>query len=172
MALFVVDVETAREGRAWCIGEPDRGLDESVLDGVAESVWIEIMKTTRFAILAGAILTAVGCVSTVDERSTAGVPFVKDKIQGRYERPVDQIFQAAKDVIRDNGVLVNESVIYNQTNAVKTVEGKVNQRRVWVRVEAVDPKITDVTVQARTPGGGSDIDLVHQLEKEIALKLK
>jgi hypothetical protein len=55
---------------------------------------------------------------------------------------------------------------------VKTVEGKVNQRTVWVRVEAVDPKVTEVTVQTRTPGGLSDIDLAHQLEKEIALKLK
>ena len=62
--------------------------------------------------------------------------------------------------------------MYNQTNAVKTVEGKVNQRTVWVRVEAVDPKVTEVTVQTRTPGGLSDIDLAHQLEKEIALKLK
>ena len=100
------------------------------------------------------------------------MPFVKDKIQGRYERSVDEIFQAAKDVIKENGVLVNESVIYNQTNLVKTVEGKVNQRNVWVRVQSVDPKITDVTVQTRTQGGGSDIDLAHELEKQIALKLK
>jgi hypothetical protein len=28
-----------------------------------------------------------------------------------------------------------------------------------------------VTVQTRTPGGGSDIDLAHELEKQIALKL-
>lgn len=74
-------------------------------------------------------------------------------------------------MVSSNGVLVNESVIYNQTNTVKTVEGKVNQRTVWVRVEGVDPKITAVTVQARTPGGGSDIDLAHEIEKQIALKL-
>lgn len=130
------------------------------------------MKTTIFAILAGAVLVGAGCVSTVNERTTPGVPFVKDKIQGRYERPVDQIFLAAKDVIKENGVLVNESVLYNETNSVKTVEGKVNQRSVWVRIQAVDPKITDVTVQTRTAGGGSDIDLAHELEKQIALKLK
>jgi hypothetical protein len=28
-----------------------------------------------------------------------------------------------------------------------------------------------VTVQTRTPGGGSDIDLAHEIEKQIALKL-
>ena len=151
--------------RAWC--------RESGLDGEEESVCIPTMKAKIQAILAGAaVLVAVGCVSTVNERTTPGMPFVKDKIQGRYERSVDEIFQAAKDVIKENGVLINESVIYNQTNMVKTVEGKVNQRNVWVRVQGVDPKITDVTVQARTPGGGSDIDLAHELEKQIALKLK
>src|SRR3974390_1970185 len=130
------------------------------------------MKTTISTILPAAVIVSTGCVSTVNDRTTPGIPLVKDKIQGRYERPVDQIFQAAKDVIKENGVLVNESVLYNQTNAVKTVEGKVNQRNVWVRVEAIDAKVSEVTVQTRTPGGLSDIDLAHQLEKDIALKLR
>ena len=129
------------------------------------------MKKTIFAIFCGAALVVTGCVSTVDNRTTAGVPFIKDRVEGQYERSVDQVTQAAKQVISCNGVLVNESTLYNQTNAVRTVEGKVNQRNVWVRVEAVDPKVTAVTVQTRTPGGGSDIDLAHELEKQIALKL-
>ena len=54
---------------------------------------------------------------------------------------------------------------------VKTVEGRINQRNVWVRVEQVDPKVTSVKVQTRTPSGGADLDLAHQVEKEIALKL-
>src|ERR1041384_926814 len=130
------------------------------------------MKTVIFKVFAAALVAGAGCVSTVAEHSTPGMPLVKDKISGRYERSVDQIFQAAKDVIKENGVLINESVLYNKTNAVKTVEGKVNQRSVWVRVEAIEPKVTEVTVQTRTAGGMSDIDLAHQLEKEIALKLK
>ena len=130
------------------------------------------MKTIFVLVLAAGLVAGAGCVSTVTERSTPGMPLVKDKITGRYERSVDQIFQAAKDVIKENGVLVNESVLYNKTNAVKTVEGKVNQRSVWVRVEGIEPKVTEVTVQTRTAGGLSDIDLAHQLEKEIALKLK
>jgi hypothetical protein len=129
------------------------------------------MKTTIFVALLGAVLAGAGCVSTVDDRSTAGVPFGKDKVEGRYERPVDQVALAAKQVITSNGVLVNESTIYSQTNALKTVEGKVNQRTVWVRIEAIDPKVTAVTVQARTSGGAADIDLAHELEKQIALKL-
>jgi hypothetical protein len=129
------------------------------------------MKTSIFAILLGLLLTGSGCVSTVDERSTAGVPFLKDRVEGRYERTVDQVAGAAKEVIKSNGVLVNETVIYGKTNTVKTVEGKVNQRSVYVRVESIDPKVTAVTVQARTSGGGSDIDLAHDIEKQIALKL-
>ena len=124
------------------------------------------------AILAGVAMLTAGCVSTVNDRTTAGVPFIKDRIEGRYERPLERVFAAAKDVIKKNGVLVNESTLYNETNLVKTVEGKVSQRSVWVRVEAVDPKVTAVIVQTRTPGGGSDIDLAAQLDKEIALELK
>ena len=129
------------------------------------------MKTIILTILVGAVLAEAGCVSTVDEHKTTGVPFIKDKVGGRYERSVDQVAQAAKQVVTTNGVLINESTLYNQTNAVKTVEGRVNQRTVWVRIEYVDPKVTEVTVQTRTPGGGSDIDLAHELEKQIALKL-
>lgn len=129
------------------------------------------MKICMFAILFGMVLAGAGCVSTVDERKTAGVPFIKDRVEGRYERTVDQVASAAKEVIKSNGVLVNESILYNETNAVKTVEGKINQRSVWVRIQAVDPKITAVTVQTRTSGGGADIDLAHEIEKQIALKL-
>lgn len=129
------------------------------------------MNKTIFATLAVLVLAGAGCVSTVNERTTGGVPFVKDKVQGRYERSVDQIFTAAKEVIKENGLLINESTLY-RTNEVRTVEGKVNQRSVWVRVEAVEPKVTEVTVQTRTPGGGADIGLAHELEKQIALKLK
>lgn len=130
-----------------------------------------LMKNTILAILFGAVLAGAGCVSTVDERKTAGVPFIKDRVGGQYERTVDQVAQAAKQVVMNNGVLVNESTLYAQTNAVKTVEGKVNQRTVWVRIESLDPKTTAVTVQTRTPAGGSDIDLAHEIEKQIALKL-
>src|SRR5579872_6291855 len=103
------------------------------------------MKTIIFAMSLGVVLVGAGCVSTVDERKTAGVPFIKDRIEGRYERTVEQVADAAKQVVSSNGVLVNESTLYAQTNAVKTVEGKVNQRTVWVRIESIDPKVTAVT---------------------------
>jgi hypothetical protein len=133
------------------------------------------MKTKFFAALMGTAVLAAGCVDTVTGGKTAGVPFIKDTIQSRYERPPDQVFDAAKQVVKEDGVLVNEGTLYGQTNAVgsvvRTVQGKVNQRTVWVRVEQLDPKITGVTVQTRTQAGTSDIDLAAELDKQIALKL-
>jgi hypothetical protein len=35
----------------------------------------------------------------------------------------------------------------------------------------VDAKVTSVTVQVRTSGGGSDKPLTHEIEKQIAVKL-
>jgi len=146
------------------------------LDGFSGSDCIARMKkkflvSSMIIAAAGAVLIGAGCVHTVTDRTTAGVPFVKDTVEGRYERPLDQVYDAAKDVVKFNGTLVNESILHTETNMVKTVEGRVNQRRVWVRVEAVDPKVTGVAVQTRNPSGGTDIDLAHEIEKQIALKL-
>jgi hypothetical protein len=129
------------------------------------------MKIKLFVGLLGAVILVAGCVKTVNDRRTAGVPWVKDKVTGHYERPLDQVYDAAKDVVKANGTILNETILHSDTNEVKTIEGKVNQRNVWVRVEPVDPKVTGVAVQTRTSGGVSDIELAHEIEKQIALKL-
>jgi len=130
------------------------------------------MKTKLFSGLCGVFLLGAGCVQTVNDKSVPGVPFVRDRVEGRYDRPIEEVFGAAKKVVANLGTLVNESTFYTQTNTVKTIEGKVNQRNVWVRVESLDPKMTGVTVQARTRAGGVDVDLAHYIDKEIALGLK
>jgi len=84
---------------------------------------------------------------------------------------VEQVYHASIVVIQNNGVLVREYIPHDATNAVRSLEGKVNQRTVWIRVQAIDPKTTQVDVQARGSWGGSDLDLTHELEKEIALQL-
>jgi hypothetical protein len=130
------------------------------------------MKTKIFLGLLGAVLAGAGCVNTVSDRTTAGVPLLKDQIKGRYEKSVDQVYEAAKDVMKTDGALVHEGTVYNnQTNSFKVVEGKVNQRSVYIRIEPEDAKVTAVTVQARTKAGGPDVALAAQLDKEIALKL-
>jgi outer membrane murein-binding lipoprotein Lpp len=131
------------------------------------------MKTKIFwmAGVVAAVIAVAGCVDTVNDKKTVGFPLMRDSVEGRYERSVDQVFQAALGVTKHAGTLVNEATLYNQTNSVKTIEAKVNQRNVYIRVESVAPNITAVAVQTRTPGGATDINLAHELEKEIALAL-
>ena len=113
--------------------------------------------------LAAGILT--GCVGTVDGRHRAGMPLVNDRVQATYERSPQEIWTAAKDVIAHNGVLTSEDVLK------ATLEGAVDARRVWVRVEPVDGKVTRVTVQVRTKAGGTDVPLAGEIDKQIALRL-
>ena len=129
------------------------------------------MKTKLFLLLAGVAIVAIGCVSTVNDRHAAAIPLVKDKAAGRYNRSVDQVFTAAKTVLANNGTVSRASDLLGGTNMVRALEGKVNNRNVWIRVEGVDPKITEVIVQARSSWGVADQPLTHQLEKEIALEL-
>ena len=129
------------------------------------------MKMKIFAVLGGIglAIVAVGCVSTVSDTHTAGF-HMADRVVGRYERPMDEVYGAAVQVINNNGVLLTEFIPHDTTNAVRSLDGKVNGENVYIRVEAVDPQITQVTVQARTAMGG-DYQEAAELDKEIALQL-
>jgi hypothetical protein len=129
------------------------------------------MKTKVLLVLLGGLVLLVGCVSTVNDRHAFALSPGKDQFENRYERPVDQVYAAALHVVKFNGVIERESVINPGTNAVRTIEGKINGRSVWVRVEPVDAKVTAVTVQVRTKGGGKDQDLTQQLTNQIGIKL-
>lgn len=129
------------------------------------------MKTKNFAVALLTLVVAVGCVKTVNDRKTAGSPFVNDKLENRYQRPMDQAYKASVAVIGRMGTVSREGIINPGTNEVKTIEGRVNERKVWVRVQAVDPAVTAVTVQVRTSGGGSDKPLTHEIATQIALEL-
>jgi len=112
-----------------------------------------------------------GCVTTVDDRSQAGMPLVSDQVSGKYERPMNDVFEASKRAVASYGTISNESTLHGNTNQVRVVEGRVNQNTVWVRVEGLEPRLTLVTVQVRTKWGGSDIAVAHELEKRVALEL-
>ena len=128
-------------------------------------------KGILFSILAGVVLTITGCVNTVDDRSRAGVPFIKDQMAARYQRPLVEVFEAARNAVKAYGTLNNESTLLSSSNSVRIVEGRVNQRLVWVRVEAIEPQLTEVTVQSRTKWGGRDLEVAHEIEKRVALEL-
>lgn len=107
-----------------------------------------------------------GCVPTVDGRRHVGMPFTKDTIEARYERSPMEIWKVAKEVINYNGQLSSEDVLKS------TLEGSVNTRTVWVRVEPLDDRVTRVMVQARTKGGAADLEMAGEIDKQIALKLQ
>ena len=133
---------------------------------------IFMMKKTIFAVVAGAaVMVATGCVSTVSDTHTFATSWNTDSVSGRYNRSPDQVYDASKQVIQHNGVLLTEYIPHDTTNDVRSLEGRVNNSKVWVRVEAIDQKTTQVDVQARSSWGTTDVDLVHELEKEIALQL-
>jgi hypothetical protein len=150
-----------------------------VLDGLSGCGWMALMKMKFpiYAALLSLAILAAGCVDTVTGRKTAAVPFIVDTKESLYERPLSDVFRAAKEVIAFNGTLVHEGDYHppGETNSpariIKTVEGKVNQRTVWVRIEQVDSKTTGVAVQTRTQAGVPDRDLAAELDKQIALKL-
>ena len=129
------------------------------------------MKKIIFGSLAAIALVTAGCVSTVSDTHSPALTWSTDKITARYERSLDQVYQAAVTVVNNNGVVLTEYIPHDTTNSVRALSGKVNQRNVWVRVEAVDPKITQLTVQARSTWGVSDVALSSELVTEIALQL-
>jgi hypothetical protein len=126
------------------------------------------MKRTKFFRLLGMCVSAVwlaGCVNTLDGHKKSGNPFVKDTLTGRYERPAPQVFVAAKAVIADMGTLTGDNTV------VRSAEGKINDRSVWVRIEEIDPKVTQVLVQCRKKNGGADLETASEIDKRIALWL-
>ena len=110
------------------------------------------------------MLWLTGCVSTVDGRHRAGVPFIKDEVEGRYERPVLECWAAAKDVLAFNGQLTSED------HQRSTLQATVNQGNVWVKVEPLDQKVTRVIIQTRK-SGGTDRQLAAEIKSQIAIRL-
>jgi hypothetical protein len=127
------------------------------------------MKTKLLVWLAMAVMAGwvVGCVRTVDGGTKAGWPGFTDSVEGRYSFTVPEVFDAAKKVLTFNGTLNKENMINH------SLEAKVNQSTVWVRVDGEDTNkpITHVIVQARSSGGAANLPLAHEIEKQIALKL-
>jgi hypothetical protein len=129
------------------------------------------MKTKIFMALAAVAIVAAGCISTVSDTKVAGNPIGRDSVGGLYKRPMDEVYRAAVKVINNDGRLLTEYIPHDSTNTVRAFMGQVNQNKVWVRVMAVDPQTSEITVEARTKWGNQDLDLAHELEKEVALQL-
>ena len=120
-----------------------------------------------FALTAILLLTAFagsGCFKTVDGKRKIGVPR-KDKIEGRYQRTVDELYTAATKVLQFNGSIIEQDRINNSLIA------KVDRTKVYVKVEALEPNVSRVIVQCRSNRTRSNIAMASELEKQIALQL-
>ncbi|HTG45404.1 MAG TPA: hypothetical protein VK633_12820 [Verrucomicrobiae bacterium] len=115
--------------------------------------------------ICGCALLLNGCVNSLDGRQRVGMPLIKDRIESRYKRSATEIWAAAKDVLKYNGALYSEDLLKS------TLEGAVNERTVWVKVEELDPQVTRVIVQTRTKAGLADLELAGELDKQIAVRL-
>lgn len=124
------------------------------------------------AALAVVVATGAGCYKTQQGGYKMGIPFSKDTIESRYERPVDQVFAAAKATLVDNGALIAEVAAKTPDSAARTLEARINERNIWIRIDEVEPRITRILVQARKISGRGDVDLAAELDKQVALRLR
>lgn len=124
-----------------------------------------------FILLAGLAVALTGCVGTVTEQKAGGVPVFRDRMEGRYERPLNVVFDASKRALMAFGQVSAEGSLHTSSNQVRTIQGYVNQNSVYMRVEAVTPTVTSVIVQVRSRWGGTDLQVAHDLEKRVALEL-
>jgi hypothetical protein len=128
------------------------------------------MKITNFKPVLAAALSALalfvsGCVSTPDGHSKAGIPFFyKDTLTRQYPRSVEQLVAATRAVFTRNGKLSVDNSVDN------TFKAKINEHDVWVKITKVDDKTTQLVIMVRGNFIG-DIDLAHDLDKQIALQL-
>ena len=122
------------------------------------------LKWISLIALAVGLSALTGCVETVDGRHRAGMPIQKDRVEGRYERPLAEVFTAAQDVLKFHGTITSEDTVRS------SIQGVVEGRNIWIAIERVDSRISRILVQARKSGLG-DLDLAAYLEKEIAVRL-
>ena len=111
------------------------------------------------------LVAGTGCTQTVSGSRKATIPLAKNTIQSRYNRPVAEIFTAARNVLSHYGTLTGENTINS------SLEAQVDNRSVYVRVDEVEPGVSRVQVQAIRKGGAGDVDLAAEIDKLIALKL-
>jgi hypothetical protein len=129
------------------------------------------MKKMILAVAALAGLAAAGCVSTVNDEHSFAIWPQRDQFEQLYPRTIDQVYAASYNVVSRDGALVSEFTPHDSTNVVRALEGRVNNSKVFIRVEAASPVTADLKVQARTSHGTADIELAHQLSTEIAIEL-
>jgi hypothetical protein len=129
------------------------------------------MKTAMNFLVLLAACCLVGCVNTVTENQPGRPPAYRDRVEARYQKSVDEVFDASKRALTSFGNITAEGKVFASTNQVRVVEGVVNGRQVYMRVEEVDAQVTAAVVQVRTKMGGTDLRIAKDLVQRIAVEL-
>lgn len=112
-----------------------------------------------------------GCVHTVTENQPGQLPAYRDRVEMRYQKPLDVVFESAKRALNSYGNITSEGKVFATTNAVRIVEGQVNGRSVYMRLEQIDPLVTSAIVQVRTKMGGTDLRVASDIVRRIAVEM-
>ena len=107
---------------------------------------------------------SVGCISTPQGKQF-GLPGVRDTVVSRYERPMDQVINSAREVLSRTGTITGDDVVNNEVSA------KIDNRSVWVTVSEVEPLVTEVKVRVRASRGTADQAMAAEIDKQIAIGL-
>ena len=107
---------------------------------------------------------SVGCISTPQGKQF-GVPGIRDTVVSRYERPLDQVLNSAREVLSRTGTLTGDDLVINAVSA------KINNRSGWVTVAEAEPLVTEVKVRVRSSRGTGDLALAAEVDKQIAIGL-
>lgn len=130
------------------------------------------MKKLRNLLLLTALAGVVGCVNTVTRNDRGLMPSYQDWVEGRYEQSVDPVFEATKRAINSFGNTTREGMDVAGGNPVRLVEGWINERGIYVRLEQVAPQQTVARVQVRTRWGGTDLATAKEVVDRIAVELQ
>ena len=117
-----------------------------------------------FCVASSMAAISVGCISTPQGKQF-GVPGVRDTVVSRYERPLDQVINSAREVLSRAGSITGDDVVNNAVSA------KIDNRSVWVTVAEVEPLVTEIKVRVRSSRGTSDLVMAAEIDKQIALGL-
>jgi hypothetical protein len=120
------------------------------------------MRTLKNSIImAGLAMTFLtGCFTTQDGKAKfTMIPGRSDNFQLRPNWPPTQAMQAVQEVLALEGTITSKETTKN------TVTARVNERYVYVKVEAdpESPDISLITFQARTKWRNPDLALVNRL---------
>ena len=122
-------------------------------------------------VLAGVALFVAGCVGTVTQDKPGNLPAYRDRVENRFNRPANQVFEAAKRAFNSYGTITRESISPPGPNQLCFIEGTMNQYGVWIRIEGISASATKMIVQVRAPMGGTNLEMANELEKQTAVEL-